>query len=93
MWWAITSLSIDPARAGLTVVRARDYPRAMWHQHRSPVAVVREWRLPAPERRAARCERHAEAQLRRERDSEWTRERHAAAVEAERHRCAFLGPW
>lgn len=58
----------------------------MGHKHRTPVAVVREWRLPAPERRAARAERHAEAQMRRERDSEWTPERRAAAVEAERRK-------
>jgi hypothetical protein len=58
----------------------------MWHKHRSPVAVAREWRLPAPERRAARAERRAEAQIRRERDSEWTAERRAAALEAERRK-------
>jgi hypothetical protein len=55
----------------------------MWHKHRSPAAVVREWRLPAPERRAARAERQAGAALRRERDSQWTAERRAARVEAE----------
>jgi hypothetical protein len=58
----------------------------MWHKHRSPAALVREWRLPAPERRAARSERRAEAQIRRERDSEWTAERRAAALEAERRK-------
>jgi hypothetical protein len=58
----------------------------MWHKHRSPAELVREWRLPAPERRAARAERRAEADLRRERDSEWTPERRAAAVEAERRK-------
>jgi hypothetical protein len=58
----------------------------MWRKHRSPLVVVREWRLPAPERRAARAERRVEAQLRRERDSEWTPERRAAAVEAERRK-------
>jgi hypothetical protein len=58
----------------------------MWHKHRSPAMLVREWRLPAPERRAARAERRAEAQIRRERDSEWTAERRAAAVEAERRK-------
>lgn len=63
----------------------------MWHKHRSPGVVVREWRLPAPEREAAREERRAEAQLRRERDSEWTPERRAAAIEAERRRSNFLG--
>ncbi len=56
----------------------------MWHKHRSPAVIVREWRLPAPERRAARAERRVEAQLRRERDSLWTAERRAARLEAER---------
>ena len=63
----------------------------MWHKHRSPAAIVGEWRLPAPERRAAREERRAEAQMRRERDSEWTPERRAAALEGERRRNSFLG--
>ena len=58
----------------------------MWHKHRSPQAVVREWRLPAGERRAARAERVAEARMRQERDSEWTPERRAAAIEAERRK-------
>jgi hypothetical protein len=58
----------------------------MRHKHRSPAALVREWRLPAPERRAARAERRAEAQMRRERDSEWTAERRSAAIEAERRK-------
>jgi len=52
--------------------------------------VVREWLLPAPERRAARSERRVEAQLRRERDSEWTAERRAAALEAERRRYPYF---
>jgi hypothetical protein len=63
----------------------------MWHKHRTPGEVVREWRLPAPERRAARSERRVEAEIRRERDSEWTAERRAAAIEAERRRHAYLG--
>jgi hypothetical protein len=61
----------------------------MWHKHRSPVVVVQEWRLPGPERRAARAERRVEAQLRLERDCEWTPERRAAAIEAERRRYDF----
>jgi hypothetical protein len=65
----------------------------MWHKHRSPAAVVREWRLPEPERRAARAERRIEAQIRRERESEWTAERRAAAIEAERRRHSFLGAY
>jgi hypothetical protein len=63
----------------------------MWQRHRSPAVIVREWRLPAPERRAARAERRAETELRRERDNLWTPERRAAAIEAERRRCNFLG--
>ena len=63
----------------------------MWHRHRSPVAVVREWTLPAPERRAARSERRVEAQMRRERENEWTPERRAAALEAERRKHSYLG--
>jgi hypothetical protein len=63
----------------------------MWHNHRSPAAVVRELRLPAPERRAARAERRVEAEIRRERESEWTPERRAAAIEAERRRFDLLG--
>jgi hypothetical protein len=63
----------------------------LWSSHRSPTAVLREWRLPAPERRAAQAERRAEAQIRRERDNLWTPERRAAAVEAERRCCDFLG--
>jgi hypothetical protein len=63
----------------------------MWHKHRRPAEVVREWRLPAPERRAARAERRVENEMRRERESEWTPERRAAAVEAERRRYDLLG--
>ena len=58
----------------------------MWHKHRSPAALMREWRMPGPERRAARAERRVEAEIRRERDSEWTAERRAAALEAERRK-------
>ena len=57
---------------------------------RKPVAVVREWMLPAPERQAARAERRVEAQIRRERESEWTPERRAAALEAERRKWDFM---
>jgi hypothetical protein len=61
----------------------------MWHKRRSPATLVRQWRLPAPERRAARAERRAEERLRRERDSEWTADRRAAAIDAERRRYPF----
>ncbi len=64
----------------------------MRHKHRSPAAVIREWRLPGPERRAARAERRVEAQLRRERDWEWTPERRAAQVEAEARRYSGFSP-
>jgi hypothetical protein len=43
-------------------------------------------RLPGPERQAARAEREAERQMRRERDNEWSAERRAAALEAEARR-------
>jgi hypothetical protein len=58
----------------------------MWHKHRSPAAVVREWRLPAPERRAARSERRAEAQMRRERDNQWSAAQRAERLAAESRR-------
>ena len=47
---------------------------------------VREQRLPSAERRAARAERQAEAQMRRERDKDDERARQLAAAEAERRR-------
>jgi hypothetical protein len=62
----------------------------MWHKYRSPVAVAHEWLLPGPERRAARAERRVEAEMRRERESEYTPERRAAALEAEVRRYDFL---
>ena len=65
----------------------------MWHKHRTPRAVVSEWMLPGPERRAARAERQVEMQLRRERESEWTADRRAAALDAESRRYDYLrGP-
>jgi hypothetical protein len=57
------------------------------HRDRRSVAVVlRELRLPRPERHAARAERAAEAQIRRERDNEHSAARRAAALEAEARR-------
>jgi hypothetical protein len=47
---------------------------------------VREQRLPADERRAARAARRAEELLRKERDHDDERARQLAAAEAERHR-------
>jgi hypothetical protein len=58
---------------------------------RSPLDLVRELLLPAPDRAAARAERRAEARMRRERDSLHTAERRAAAVEAERRRHSAWG--
>jgi hypothetical protein len=43
-------------------------------------------RLPGPEREAARAERQAERQMRRERDNAETAARRAAALEAESRR-------
>jgi hypothetical protein len=46
-----------------------------------------EWRLPGPERRAARSEREAERQMRRERDGGLYGETaRRASIEAERQR-------
>ena len=65
----------------------------MSHKHRSPAAVVREWRLPAPERRAAQAERRAEEQIRRERDNPWSAERRADRLAAESRRDSnYWGP-
>jgi hypothetical protein len=50
-----------------------------------------EWRLPPPERRAARAEREAERQMRRERDNDQSADIRAAAVEAERRRYQNYG--
>jgi hypothetical protein len=47
---------------------------------------LRDWRLPRAEREAARAERRAEEQMRRERDNPETPERRAAAREAEAKR-------
>jgi hypothetical protein len=62
----------------------------MWHKHRSPAAVLREWRLPAAERRAAREERRVEAEFRRERDSGWRAECRADRARGERGREQFF---
>jgi hypothetical protein len=51
-----------------------------------PLARLRELRLSRPERRAARAEREAEAQIRRDRDNQHTAERRAAANQAEADR-------
>jgi hypothetical protein len=54
---------------------------------RAAATWLAEWRLPAPERRAARAERAALRLLALERDNiEYTPWRRAAALEAERRR-------
>jgi hypothetical protein len=52
---------------------------------------MREWMLPAPERRAARLGREAEERMRRERDWHCERSRQLLRAEAERRKySAFL---
>jgi hypothetical protein len=51
---------------------------------------VREWMLPAPERRAARLEREAEARMRRERDWYCERTRQRLHIEAEAKKYSAL---
>jgi hypothetical protein len=54
---------------------------------------VREWRLPAAERNAAREERRAEQAIRRERDNQHRAEGRAAALESEARRHSnYFGP-
>jgi hypothetical protein len=53
---------------------------------RRPLDHLKDWRLPRDEREAARAERHAEEQMRRERDNPETPERRAAARDAEAKR-------
>lgn len=53
---------------------------------RSLAQVLSELRLPAPERNAARAERRAEREIRRERENQHSAERRAARLEAEARR-------
>ena len=53
---------------------------------RAALTWLREWRLPGPERHAARSERAAERQMRLERDNMHTAERRAGATAAETNR-------
>src|SRR4051794_34495248 len=53
---------------------------------RAALTWLDEWRSPGSERRAARSERAAERQMRRERDNAHTAERRAGAVAAESNR-------
>ena len=55
---------------------------------------IAEWRLPAPERRAARDEREVEAVIEAERyPAVCFLELHRASIEAERRRWEWLGRW
>ena len=58
---------------------------------RAALTWMGEWRLPGPERRAARSERDAERQMRRERDNEESAAIRAAALEAEARRDRNFG--
>ena len=79
-------------RFGSTVAMTSTTRGNPMRDHRSPVEVIREWRLPRAEREAAAAERRAESQLRRERDGrEYSAARRAAAHEAEGHR--GVGGW
>jgi hypothetical protein len=53
---------------------------------------MREWMLPAPERRAARLGREAEERMRRERDWHCERSRQLLRVEAERRKYSAFVP-
>jgi hypothetical protein len=53
---------------------------------RSPAQMLRETRLPRPERDAARAERRAERELRRDRDNHESTDRRAGKLEAEARR-------
>jgi hypothetical protein len=58
----------------------------MPRDRRTAIEVLRELRLPRPEREAARAERRVEREFRRERDNEQSAARRAAALEAEARR-------
>ena len=55
----------------------------MKYNRRHPVRALRIWILPRAERRAARSERRAEEEMRRQRDNVYTPEMRAAARDAE----------
>ena len=58
---------------------------------RATLTWLREWRLPGPERRAARSERDAERQMHRKRDNAESAAIRAAALEAEARRDRNFG--
>ena len=64
-----------------------------YRRGRSALTWMDEWRLPRPERRAARSERAAERQMRLERDSGHTADRRAAALAAEVNRQEHKPYW
>jgi hypothetical protein len=63
----------------------------MRRSRRTTLEVLGELRLSGPERRAAKAERRAEAQMRAERDSPRTAERLAAKTQAESQRYKNFG--
>lgn len=67
------------------VPRRRTVAR-MKANRRSPIRALRTLMLPRDERAAARAERRAEAQMRRERDNLHSAERRAARLQAEARR-------
>ena len=68
------------------------YGRFMFRGRYEPLTRLRELKLSGPEREAARAERQAERQMRRERDNTETAERRAAALDAERRRSdSYMG--
>ncbi len=63
-----------------------------YRRGREALTRLGEWRLSGPERRAARSERAAEQQMRRERDgAPYSEMARRAAVEAERQRVGGAG--
>src|SRR5690349_7463159 len=59
---------------------------------RAALTWMGDWRLPGPERRAARSERAAEQRMRRERDgARYSETARRAAIEAERQRVGGAG--
>ena len=55
----------------------------MKYNRRHPVRALRIWTLPRAERWAARSERRAEEEMRRQRDNVYTPEMRSAALDAE----------
>ena len=64
-----------------------------YRRGRAALTWMGEWRLPRPERRAARSERATERQMHLERDNQDTPERRAAALAAEVNRQEHKPYW